>query len=109
MSSELVELTNLLETVLTDTLTTTPAPDAYVVVAEVIHGSHLPPRLGRGLYCSAECAEHGVHELVGELAKEEGGSGLALPYEGRTIGCVVTRGGRMWAVQILAHSELPTG
>ncbi|MGW0991979.1 hypothetical protein ACWD5V_01395 [Streptomyces sp. NPDC002523] len=109
MSLGLAELTDLLEAILTDTLTTTPAPDAYVVVAEVIHGSHLPPRLGRGLYCSAECAEHGVHELVNDLAKEEGGSGFALPYGGRAIGCVVARGGRMWAVQILARSELPTG
>ncbi|GHJ28595.1 hypothetical protein ABT282_30380 [Streptomyces sp. NPDC000927] len=90
---------------MTDTLT--PAPDAYVVVAEVIHGARVAPRLGSGLYCSAECAEHGVRELVGDLSKEEDGSGFVLPYRGRAIGCVVTRGGRMWAVQILASSELP--
>lgn len=106
MSSELAELTDLLETILNDTLT--PAPDAYVVVGEVIHGPHLAPRLGGHLYCSAECAEHGVRELVSDLSKEEGGSGFVLPHEGRMIGCVVTRGGRMWSVQILARSELPT-
>lgn len=58
MSSEPAELADLLETTLTDTLT--PAPDVYVVVAEVIHGSPAAPRLGGHLYCSAECAEHGV-------------------------------------------------
>ncbi|ASQ94436.1 MULTISPECIES: hypothetical protein [unclassified Streptomyces] len=106
MSSELAELTNLLEAALTDTLT--PAPDAYVVVAEVIHGPHLAPRLGDGLFCSAKCAEYGVRKLVRELRREEGGSGFVLPHEGRLIGCVVTRGSRMWSVQILARSELPT-
>ncbi|MEJ8657086.1 MULTISPECIES: hypothetical protein [Streptomyces] len=106
MSSELADLIDLLETTLTDTLT--PAPDAYVVVAEVIHGAPVAPRLGGGLYCSAECAEYGVRELVSDLSKEEGGSGFVLPHEGRAIGCVVTRGGRMWSVQILARSELPT-
>ncbi|MFI1163237.1 hypothetical protein ACH4UM_06410 [Streptomyces sp. NPDC020801] len=106
MSSELAELTDLLETTLTDTLTT--PPDAYVVVAEVIHGAPAAPRLGGHLYCSAECAEHGVRELVSDLSKEEGGSGFVLPHEGRAIGCVVTDGGRMWSVQILARSELPT-
>lgn len=88
--------------------TLTPPPDAYLVVAEAIHGPHLPPRLGSGLYCSAECAEHGVRELVGDLMKEEGGSGFVLPHQGRAIGCVVTPGGRMWSVQVLAQSELPT-
>ncbi|CAK7284895.1 hypothetical protein [Streptomyces misionensis] len=106
MSSELAELTDLLETTLTDTLA--PAPDVYVVVAEVIHGAPAAPRLGGHLYCSAECAERGVRELVSDLAEEEGGSGLVLPHKGRAIGCVVTRGGRMWSVQILARSELPT-
>ncbi|MFI7315675.1 hypothetical protein [Streptomyces venezuelae] len=106
MSSELAELTDLLETTLTDTLAS--APDVYVVVAEVIHGSPAEPRLGSHLYCSAECAEHGVRELVSDLSNEEGGSGFVLPHEGRAIGCVVTRGGRMWSVQILARSELPT-
>ncbi|MFE3216132.1 hypothetical protein [Streptomyces antimycoticus] len=106
MSSELAELANLLETTLTDILT--PAPDAYVVVAEVIHGPHLAPRLGDGVFCSAECAEYGVRELVGDLSREEGGSGFVLPHEGRLIGCVVTRGSRMWSVQILSRSELPT-
>ncbi|MFJ2198999.1 hypothetical protein [Streptomyces violaceusniger] len=106
MSSELAELANLLEATLTDTLT--PAPDAYVVVAEVIHGPHLAPRLGDGLFCSAECAEYGVRELVRDLSREQGGSGFVLPHEGRMIGCVVTRGSRMWSVQILARSELPT-
>ncbi|MFJ5734757.1 hypothetical protein [Streptomyces microflavus] len=106
MSSELAELANLLEADLTSSALA-PAPDAYLVVAEVIHGPHLPPRVGDGLYCSAECAEHGVRELVAELAKEEGGSGFVLPHEGRMIGCAVTRGGRMWSVQILARSELP--
>ncbi|MET7295342.1 hypothetical protein ABZS79_24925 [Streptomyces griseoloalbus] len=91
---------------MTDTVT--PAPDAYVVVAEVIHGAPVAPRLGGHLYCSAECAERGVRELVSDLSKEEGGSGFVLPHEGRAIGCVVTRGGRMWSVQILARSELPT-
>lgn len=91
---------------MTDTLT--PAPDAYVVVAEVIHGALAAPRLGDSLYCSAECADHGVRELVSELIKEEDGSGFVLPHEGRTIGCVVTGSGRMWSVQILARSELPT-
>ncbi len=88
--------------------TLTPAPDAYVVVAEVIHGTPVAPRLGGHLYCSAECAEHGVRELVGDLSEEEGGSGFVLPHEGRAVGCVVTDGGRMWSVQILARSELPT-
>ncbi|MGA6159559.1 hypothetical protein ACPEIC_40195 [Stenotrophomonas sp. NPDC087984] len=106
MSSELVELAYLLEIALTDTLT--PAPDAYVVVCEVIHGPHLAPRLGSGLYCSAKCAEYGVRKLVSDLIEEEGGSGFVLPHEGRLIGCVVTRGSRMWSVQILARSELPT-
>ncbi len=106
MSSGLAELANLLEATLTDTLT--PAPDAYVVVCEVIHGPHLAPRLGSNLYCSAKCAEHGVRELVSDLIDEEGGSGFVLPHEGRMIGCAVTRGGRMWSVQILARSELPT-
>ncbi|BDM67540.1 hypothetical protein HEK616_10270 [Streptomyces nigrescens] len=91
---------------MTDTLT--PAPDAYLVVAEVIHGSHLAPRLGGNLYCSAECAEYGVRELVSKLIEEEGGSGFVLPHEGRMIGCVVTPSRRMWSVQILARSELPT-
>jgi hypothetical protein len=91
----------------TDTGTLTPAPDAYVVVAEVIHGPRLTPRLGGALYCSAECAEHGVRELVSDLRAEQGGSGFVLPYQGRAVGCVVTPGGRMWAVQILARSELP--
>ncbi|WP_406722919.1 hypothetical protein OG968_24295 [Streptomyces althioticus] len=90
---------------MTDTLA--PAPDVYVVVAEVIHGPVIAPRLGSGLYCSAECAEHGVRELVADLSKEESGSGFVLPYRGRAIGCVVTHGGRMWAVQVLASSELP--
>ncbi|MFD7499541.1 hypothetical protein [Streptomyces sp. NPDC059850] len=90
---------------MTDTLT--PAPDAYVVVAEVIHGAQAAPRLGDSLYCSAECADHGVRELVSELIEEEDGSGFVLPHEGRTIGCV-TGGGRMWSVQILTRSELPT-
>jgi hypothetical protein len=94
-----------LENTLTDTLA--PASDAYVVVAEVIHGPPVAPRLGGHLYCSAECAEHGVRELVSDLSEEEGGSGFVLPHEGRAIGCVVTRGGRMWSVQILARSELP--
>lgn len=107
MSSELAELTDLLETDLSASALA-PAPDAYLVVAEVIHGPHLPPRVGEGLYCSAECAEHGVRELVGQLAEEEGGSGFVLPHQGRMIGCAVTRGGRMWSVQILARSELPT-
>ncbi|WP_145497571.1 hypothetical protein [Streptomyces sp. CFMR 7] len=106
MSSELAELTDLLESTLPDTLT--PAPDAYLVVAEVIHGPHRAPRLGDNLYCSAECAERGVRELVNQLAEEEGGSGFVLPHQGRAIGCAVTRGGRMWSVQILARSELPT-
>ncbi|MFE9455784.1 hypothetical protein [Streptomyces californicus] len=106
MSSELAELTDLLETDLTSSALA-PAPDAYLVVAEVIHGPHRAPRVGDGLYCSAECAEHGVRELVAELAKQEGGSGFVLPHEGRMIGCAVTRGGRMWSVQILARSELP--
>ncbi|WP_055550396.1 hypothetical protein [Streptomyces sp. NBRC 110028] len=106
MSSGSTELTDLLETTLTDTLT--PAPDVYVVVAEVIHGSPVAPRLGSHFYCSAECAEHGVRELVSDLSQEEGGSGFVLPHDGRAIGCVVTRGGRMWSVQILARSELPT-
>ncbi len=90
-------------------ITLSPAPDAYIVVAEVIHGPHLAPRLGGHLYCSPECAEDGVRDLVDTLTREEGGSGFVLPYRGRAIGCVVTRGGRMWAVQILARSELPTG
>ncbi|MFJ9357010.1 hypothetical protein [Streptomyces mirabilis] len=106
MSSELADLIDLLEATLTDTLT--PVPDAYVVVAEVIHGAPVAPRLGGALYCSAECAEYGVRELVSDLSEEEGGSGFVLPHEGRSIGCVVTRGGRMWSVQILACSELPT-
>ncbi|MFF2650422.1 hypothetical protein [Streptomyces sp. NPDC058045] len=84
------------------------SPDAYFVVAEVIHGPHLAPRVGDDLYCSAECAEHGVRELVRELAEEQGGSGFVLPHQGRMIGCVVTRGGRMWSVQILARGEVPT-
>ena len=91
---------------MTDTLAT--APDAYLVVAEVIHGPHLAPRLGDSLYCSIECAEHGVRDLVRALTKEEGGSSFVLPHEGRMIGCVVTRAGRIWSVQILARSELPT-
>ncbi|MFE0130141.1 hypothetical protein ACFWY6_00865 [Streptomyces sp. NPDC059037] len=90
------------------TETLSPAPDVFVVVAEVIHGPHLAPRLDGHLYCSAECAEHGVRALVGALSEEEGGSGFVLPHEGRLIGCVVTRGARMWSVQILARSELPT-
>ncbi len=85
-----------------------PAPDAYVVVAEVIHGPHCAPRLGGHLYCSIECAEVGVRELVDDLSKEEGGSGFVLPHQGRPIGCVVTRGARMWSVQVLARSELIT-
>lgn len=88
--------------------TLTPPPDVYLVVAEVIHGPHLPPRLGSGLYCSAECAGDGVRELVGDLIKEEGGSGFVLPHQGRASGCVVTPDRRMWSVQILARSELPT-
>ncbi|WP_431770869.1 hypothetical protein [Streptomyces cucumeris] len=105
MSSEPAELTDLLETTVANTLT--PAPDAYLVVAEVIHGPHVTPRLGDNLYCSAECAEHGVRELVDKLIKEEGGSGFLLPHEGRMIGCAITPGRRMWSVQILARSELP--
>jgi hypothetical protein len=91
------------------TIMLAPVPDAYVAVAEVIHGPHLAPRLGGGLYCSPECAGDGVRDLVDTLKREEGGSGFVLPYRGRAIGCVVTRGGRMWAVQILARGELPVG
>ncbi|MEU4028105.1 hypothetical protein [Streptomyces anulatus] len=89
------------------TETLTPAPDVYFVVAEVIHGPRLAPRVGGGVYCSPECAAHGVRELVNDLRREEGGSGLVLPHRGRLTGCVVTPGGRMWAVSILAHSDLP--
>lgn len=106
MSLELSELTDLLETAMTDMLT--PVRDVYVVVGEVIHGPPLTPRLGSGLYCSVACAEHGVRELVHDLIQEEGGSGFVLPHEGRMVGCVVVREGRMWSVQILARSELPT-
>ncbi|OKJ55955.1 hypothetical protein [Streptomyces sp. CB02115] len=89
------------------TETLTPAADAFFVVAEVIHGPHLAPRVDGNVYCSPECAAHGVRELVNDLREEEGGSGLVLPHRGRLTGCVVTPSSRMWAVSILAHSELP--
>lgn len=85
-----------------------PVPDVFLVVAEVIHGPRLAPRVGGDLYCSVECAERGVRELVDELAREEGGRGFILSHRGRVIGCVGTRRARTWSVQILAWSELPT-
>ncbi|MFE0257303.1 hypothetical protein [Streptomyces sp. NPDC059010] len=89
------------------TTTLDPAPDAFVVVAEVIHGPHATPVLGEGLYCSIGCASAGVHELTASIAKREQGSAFVLPYRGRPVGCAVTRDGRMWAVQILGSRELP--
>jgi hypothetical protein len=87
--------------------TLTPAPDAYFVVAEVIHGPHATPVVGKGLYCSIECASAGVRELTDSIGENEQGSAFVLRYRGRPVGCAVTRGGRIWMVQILGSRELP--
>ncbi len=89
------------------TTTLDPAPAAYVVVAEVIHGPHARPILGEGLYCSIECASAGVRELTASISEREQGSAFVLPHRGRPVGCAVTRGGRMWVVRILGSHELP--
>ena len=87
--------------------TLTPAPDAYFVVAEVIHGPHVAPIVGEGLYCSIACASSGVRELTASIGESGQGSAFVLRHRGRPVGCAVTRGGRMWVVQILGSRELP--
>ncbi|WP_425834227.1 hypothetical protein [Streptomyces fractus] len=85
----------------------TPAPGVYVVLAQVVHGPPAEPVLEQGLYCSITCATSGLHTLVNTLRRTETGTGAVLAGEDRPVGCVITRGGRMWAVQILGAHELP--
>ena len=87
--------------------TLNPAPDAYIVIAEVIYGPHAAPILGEGLYCSIECASIGVRELTVAIGEREQGSAFVLHHRGRPVGCAVTGGGQMWVVQILGSRELP--
>lgn len=86
--------------------TLAPTPDAYFVVAEVVHGPHAAPMVGKGLYCSIECASTGVRELTDSIGENEQGSAFVLRYRGRPVGCAVG-GGRIWMVQILGSRELP--
>ncbi|MCR8573062.1 hypothetical protein [Streptomyces sp. Isolate_219] len=83
-------------------------PAAYVVVAEVIHGPHAARILGEGLFCSIKCAEIGVRELARSIGEREEGVTFELECLGRLVGCAVTRGGRVWAIQALASHELST-
>lgn len=84
-----------------------PAPTAYVVVAEVLLGPRATPILGKGLYCSIECASSGLRELTQSIGKREQGSAFIVDSEDRPVGCAVTPGGQMWMVQILGSHELP--
>lgn len=85
-----------------------PPPADYIVVAEVAHGPYAAPLLAKYLFCSIECAGDGVHQLASSIAEYEKGSAFALRHRGRPVGFVVTRGGRLWVVRILASDELPT-
>ncbi|MEU0722897.1 hypothetical protein [Streptomyces sp. NPDC006140] len=89
------------------TVTLDPSPSIYVVVAEVVHGPRATPVLGEGVYCSIECASSGLRELTDSLGREEPGAAFVLRHKDRPVGCVVTRGGRMWVVRILGSRELP--
>ncbi|MGW2022039.1 hypothetical protein [Streptomyces decoyicus] len=83
-------------------------PGAYLVIAKVIHGPRATPVVGEGLFCSIECAADGVRELTTSLAEREDGGAFLLSHGGRVVGCVVTREGQMWAVEIHGSHELRT-
>ncbi|MDX3224585.1 MULTISPECIES: hypothetical protein [unclassified Streptomyces] len=87
--------------------TSTVDPAAYLVVAEVIHGPLATPILGKGLFCSIECAAVEVRELSRSISERGQGAAFVLQHQGRPVGCAVTRGGQMWVVQVLASHELP--
>jgi hypothetical protein len=86
----------------------TPAldPTAYVVVAEVVHGPAAAPILGKGMFCSIDCAAHEVRDLTVALGLQERGATFLARHNDRPVGVAVTRGGRMWAVQIHSSHEL---
>jgi hypothetical protein len=81
-------------------------PVAYVVVAEVVHGPNADPILGKGLFCSIDCAAHEVRDLTVALGLQEQGATFLARREGRPIGIAVARGGRMWTVEVRASHEL---
>jgi hypothetical protein len=85
--------------------TLTLDPVAYVVVAHVPHGPAADPILGKGLFCSIDCAAHEVRDLTVALGLQERGATLLARHEGRPA-VAVTRGGRMWAVEIHSTHEL---
>ncbi|MFE2179036.1 hypothetical protein [Streptomyces sp. NPDC059455] len=81
-------------------------PVGYVVVAEVVHGPAAEPILGNGVFCSVDCAAHEVRDLAVALGLQGRGATFLARHQGRPVGVAVTRGGRMWAVQILSSCEL---
>lgn len=87
-----------------DTLTLDPV--AYVVVAHVLHGPAADPILGKGLFCSIDCAADEVRDLTVALGLQERGATFLARHEGRPVGVAVTCGGRIWAVEIHSTHEL---
>ncbi|MDT9689551.1 hypothetical protein Q5762_14625 [Streptomyces sp. P9(2023)] len=86
--------------------TLTLDPVAYVVVAAVVHGPNADPILGEGLFCSIDCAAHEVRDLAVALGLQERGATFLARHEGRPVGIAVTRGGRMWTVEVHSTHEL---
>ncbi|MER5546517.1 hypothetical protein ABT072_29660 [Streptomyces sp. NPDC002589] len=79
----------------------------YVVVAEVIHGPHAEPVLGKSAFCSIPCAGVGVYQLTHSISSDRRGAAFVLRRQNRPVGYVVTHDGQMWLVQTLSWRELP--
>ncbi|WP_406172275.1 hypothetical protein [Streptomyces sp. NBC_00996] len=86
--------------------TLTLDPIGYIVVAEVACGPQAEPILGKGLFCSIDCAAHEVRDLAVALGLLERGATFLARHEGRPVGIAVTRGGRMWTVEVHSTHEL---